>query len=184
MDHYVEIKVLPDPEFGENLLLASMFAKLHRALVDVGQGEIGVSFPQAGKALGDVLRLHGSVAALNRLMAVNWLKGLRDYTQASGVLPVPANAQHRIVRRVQVKSSAARLRRRSVNKGWLSEAAAIARIPLSNEKKSDLPFLELTSNSSGHRFRLFILQTPAQSTMVAGRFSDYGLSEQATTPWF
>ena len=184
MDHYVEIKVLPDPEFGENLLMNSIFAKLHRALANTGQGEIGVSFPQAGKSLGAVLRLHGSLAALNRLMALNWFKGLRDYTQTSAVLPVPAGAQHRVVKRVQVKSSAERLRRRSVNKGWLSAAAAIERIPLSKEKQSKLPFLELKSNSNEQTFRLFIWQMPLQSSAVAGRFSDYGLREHATTPYF
>ena len=184
MDHYVDIKVLPDPEFGESMLMASMFAKLHRSLVDVGQGAVGVSFPKAGKALGDVLRLHGTELALGRLMAENWLKGLRDYTESGGVQPVPGGVGHRVVRRVQVKSSAERLRRRSVKKGWLTEAAAQARILLAGEKRSKLPFIQLKSNSTGQAFRLFILQGAIQNTAVEGSFSDYGLSDTATTPYF
>ena len=31
MDHYLEIRVLPDPEFSEEMLMAALMAKLHRA---------------------------------------------------------------------------------------------------------------------------------------------------------
>jgi CRISPR-associated endonuclease Csy4 len=184
MDHYLDIKVLPDPEFVENVLMNALFAKLHRALVDVGQGEIGVSFPQARKDLGACLRLHGSVAALGRLMVHNWLKGLCDYTRVSDVQPAPPEAQHRVVRRVQVKSSVERLRRRSVSKGWKSEDEAIASIPLDNEKRSKLPFLTLKSVSTAQTFLLFVLHGPLQDMAMAGRFSDYGLSDHATVPYF
>lgn len=184
MNHYLDIKVLPDPEFAENMLMNALFAKLHRALVDVGQGKIGVSFPHADKALGDLLRLHGSHAALDRVMAENWLKGLRDYTQTGEIKPVPANPQHRVVKRVQVKSSVERLRRRSVSKGWLSAEEAINSILLSNEKKTKLPFLQLKSSSTGQGFRLFVQQGQIKNTAVDGIFSDYGLSNCATTPFF
>lgn len=33
MDHYLDIRVLPDPEFSAQTLLEALFAKLHRALV-------------------------------------------------------------------------------------------------------------------------------------------------------
>jgi CRISPR-associated endonuclease Csy4 len=184
MDHYLDIKVLPDPEFVENVLMNALFAKLHRALCDVGQGEIGTSFPQADKTLGTLLRLHGSAPALDRLMAENWLKGLRDYTESSAVQRAPASGQFRVVKRVQVKSSAERLRRRSVSKGWLNEEEAITSIPFANEKRTKLPFLALKSKSTGQPFRLFVQQGPIQGSAVAGSFSDYGLSDHATTPYF
>ncbi len=38
MDHYLEIRVLPDPEFSSEMLMAALFAKLHRALGARGQG--------------------------------------------------------------------------------------------------------------------------------------------------
>lgn len=44
MDHYLEIRVLPDPEFSSEMLMAALFAKLHRVLGARGQGDIGVSF--------------------------------------------------------------------------------------------------------------------------------------------
>ena len=33
MDHYQDIQLLPDPEFGAPQLMSVLFAKLHRALV-------------------------------------------------------------------------------------------------------------------------------------------------------
>lgn len=184
MDHYLEIRVLPDPEFTAADLLNALFAKLHRALGQREKGDIGVSFPDAGKTLGNIIRIHGSAAALTDLQNHAWLKGLRDYTQASEILPVPADAKFRTVQRVQVKSSALRLRRRSVAKGWLTEQQAEERIPLTCEKRSTLPFLQLKSLSSRQIFKLFIAQGPIQSMPVIGTFSSFGLSATATVPWF
>ena len=57
MDHYIDIRVQPDPEFTASQLLNALFAKLHRALGQVADGKIGISFPQVGKTLGECLRL-------------------------------------------------------------------------------------------------------------------------------
>ncbi|MCX8957821.1 type I-F CRISPR-associated endoribonuclease Cas6/Csy4 [Erwinia psidii] len=186
MDHYIEIRILPDPdlELSEARLMAALFSKLHRALVSAGEGGIGVSFPGAATTPGDRIRLHGSRAALSRLEALSWRKGLTDYTDYSGILPVPETAQYRIVRRVQCQSSAERLRRRSVRKGWLSEEEAKVRIPYAKERLLSLPYLRLKSLSSSQTFLLFIEQGPLVAEPVPGRFSAYGLSSQATVPWF
>lgn len=184
MNHYLDIRVLPDPEFKETVLMNALFAKLHRALVDVGQGEIGVSFPLQTKTLGELLRLHGSEAALTRLMAENWLKGLRDYTECSQVQAVPTTTQFRKVARVQFKSNPERLRRRSIANGKLSAEAALSQIPDSKAERTDLPFVQLKSKSTGQEFRLFIEQGPLQTQPSQGQFSDYGLSSTATIPHF
>lgn len=184
MDHYIEIRILPDPDFGPSTLLEVLFAKLHRALGHAGGGQIGVSFPAAGKTLGDRLRLHGSLVALSTLDAQPWRKGLRDNTEHSGILPVPEKVKYRTVRRVQPKSNAERLRRRSVKKGWLTEEEARLRIPDSVEKHASLPFIRLKSLSSDQTFLLFIEQGPIGDKAIEGAFSAYGLSAVATIPWF
>lgn len=184
MDHYLEIRVLPDPEFDTPALLEALFAKLHRALGGVGQGRIGVSFPAAGKTLGDRLRLHGTLASLTEFEQQPWRKGLRDYTAHSGILPIPARVQYRTVRRVQVKSNAERLRRRSVAKGWLTQQQAQERIPEMKSQRCSLPFIRLKSLSSAQVFLLFIEQGTLRDKPTAGQFSAYGLSSQATIPWF
>ena len=184
MKHYIEIRLLPDTEFSPSLLMNALFAKFHRALAEAGHGEIGVSFPQAQKTLGDTVRLHGSQGALQRLMAIGWLKGLADYTRVTAITAVPDNCRYRIVKRVQVKSSVERMYRRSVKKGWLSADEAVARMDSSKEQQLRLPFVQLKSNSSGQAFRLFIQQGKFLDAPVKGGFSAYGLSDVATIPWF
>ncbi|HHH1370442.1 TPA: type I-F CRISPR-associated endoribonuclease Cas6/Csy4 [Yersinia enterocolitica] len=184
MDHYIDIRILPDPEFSDTLLMEALFARLHRVLGRTGQGQIGVSFPAAGQTLGDRLRLHGSFTILTAVDAQPWRKGLRDNTEHSGILPVPDKVQYRTVRRVQVKSSAERLRRRSVRKGWLTEEEAQMRIPYLAEKRSGLPFIRLKSQSSEQTFLLFIAQGNICDNATEGIFSAYGLSAVATVPWF
>ena len=90
----------------------------------------------------------------------------------------------RCVSRVQVKSSAQRLMRRSVKKGWLTEEEAQQRMLTMAEARTDLPWLNLRSLSTGQSFRLFIRHGDLLSAPVTGVFSTYGLSATATIPWF
>lgn len=124
MDSYIEIRILPDQEFEATTLMSTVFAKLHRALVESGRSDIGVSFPEAGKTPGALLRLHGSLAALESIMTLSWLTGLQDYTQTSGILQVPAQAAYVQVARVQSKMTASRIRR-ALKRGSLSEERAL-----------------------------------------------------------
>ena len=184
MNFYQDIRVLEDPEFKESMLMAALFAKLHRALGAYGEGDIGVSYPRAEKILGDTIRLHGSQQALSAIAATPWLKGLRDYTQCSDILAVPEKVAYRTVSRVQVKSSAERLRRRSVKKGWLTEEQARLQILDANEQRTSLPFIVLKSLSTEQMFHLFIRLGELQTQPTTGKFSSYGLSATATVPWF
>lgn len=184
MNNYIDIKILPDTEFTPSLLMNALFAKFHRALVEPGYGEVGVSFPQAQKTLGDTVRLHGSQGALQRLMAIGWLKGLTDYTCVTAVTAVPDNCRYRVVKRVQAKSSVERMYRRSVKKGWLTAEEAEVKMNAGKEQQLKLPFVQLKSHSSGQAFRLFIQQGKLLDTPMKGEFSAYGLSDAATVPWF
>ncbi|MBS0847173.1 type I-F CRISPR-associated endoribonuclease Cas6/Csy4 [Citrobacter sp. JGM124] len=184
MENYIDIHVQPDPEFTASQLMNALFAKLHRALGQLADGKIGISFPEVDKTLGECLRLHGSAEALAALEQTCWLKGLRDYTLISPCQKIPLKVQYRTVRRVQYKSSAERLRRRSVAKGWLTTEEAVTRIPDTSEKRSKLPFLQIKSLSNGQMFFVFVEHGPLRDSAVAGRFSSYGLSSEATIPWF
>lgn len=184
MDHYLEIRVLPDPEFSEEMLMAALFAKLHRALGARGKGDIGVSFPLVNIKPGALLRLHGKKQALGELELMNWRKGLNDYCHCSVIGTIPAVVSWRVVSRVQVKSSSSRLIRRSVNKGWITEDEASQRMLQMSEQRTGLPFLNIKSQSNGQSFRLFIRHGELQEQPVDGEFSSYGLSARATIPWF
>lgn len=188
MNHYQEIKILPDPEFQTSMLMSALFSKLHRVLAQLKNSSIGISFPKAGidnPTLGNLLRLHGTEKELNDLQEIDWLKGMRDHLAMKEIKTVPENAKHCHVQRVQTKSSVARLRRRYLKRhNKVTDQEVIKLIPDAVEKQLTLPYLQLKSESTEQRFRLFIKHQSAQETSVAGEFNSYGLSRQATVPWF
>ncbi|MCW7763395.1 type I-F CRISPR-associated endoribonuclease Cas6/Csy4 [Photorhabdus luminescens] len=183
MNYYFEICALPDFELNQQTIMDLLFAKLSRALKEVG-GHIGVSFPYARKTLGDTLRIHGQSEELHDLQELRWLEGLRNYTRVTEIQPVPKNTRYRCVRRIQVKSNVGRLYRRSIKKGWITEEEAQESIRISKEQRANLPHLRLKNWYSGQIFLLFIEQGPIVDKPTPGFFSCYGLSESATVPWF
>ena len=187
MDHYVDIEVRPDPEFPASHLMSALFSKLHRALVSMSTTSIGVSFPGFDlnpPNLGNCLRLHGELLVLSELLKDDWLSGMRDHVRVADPALVPKNAQHREVRRLQVKSSPERLRRRLMSRHNFDTEEARHRIPDMSARFLQLPFVNLRSTSTGQSYRVFFDQGPLQSTSVPGAFNSYGLSQSATVPWF
>ena len=187
MEHYLEIRLLPDPEFTPTVLMNALFAKLHRALVELGSNAIGTSYPEhrdKPPTLGTRLRLHGVAEDLQRLMASNWLSGMRDHISITEIVPVPVGTAYRVVRRVQSKSNPERLRRRLSKRQAIPLEEARQRIPDTVEKRLELPFVQIKSNSNGQAFRLFIEHQPVSSNPTKGEFNCYGLSAVATIPWF
>lgn len=201
MNHYIEIGLLPDPEFPNELLMSTLIQKLHSLLVKLGAHDIGLSWPEyvqapqpaqrTPKRLGQSLRLHGTHASLAALLQADGahdlarsLGGLRDHLQISPVLPVPARVVHRNFTRVQAKSSVERLRRRRMKRHNLSAEAARECLPDSVSERISEPFVNLHSTTTGHSFPLFIRMGPLQDLPRTGNFNCYGLSTQATVPWF
>ncbi|MGL5030066.1 MAG: type I-F CRISPR-associated endoribonuclease Cas6/Csy4 [Aeromonas sp.] len=183
MDHYLDIRVLPDPEFGQVDLLNALYAKLHRVLPSRTLGRVGVSFPDHKRTLGECLRLHGSLTDLCNLTEANWLQGMRDYIRIGEPTAIPSAVSYRTVHRVQAKS-AQNKRRRSVAKGWLTQAEALVQIPDTQQKIMTLPYAEMHSLSTGSRMRIYIEHGPLLDKSAIGEFNAYGLSATATIPWF
>lgn len=188
MDHYLDLNLLPDPEFPPRELLSALYAKLHRALVQLGRDDIGISFPghdDTVPSLGTHVRLHGNAPALSALAASPWLGGLTGLLRQSPMQPIPAHAQHRAVTRVQAKSSPERLRRRAMRRHGIDATTARQRIPDAAAETLALPFVQLGSRSTGQpSFHLYIRHGPLQHTPTEGAFNAYGLSKGATVPWF
>ena len=188
--HYIDITLLPDPEFSHAHLLGALLAKLHRALVQHSAGDIGTSFPQhvnaplSQRTLGSVLRLHGPQHALEALMAQDWLRGMRDHVVLTLLAAAPPNAPHRLVLRRQFKTNAERLRRRRMQRKGETAAQAQAAIPDSVERRPDLPYAHLRSGSTGQPFCLCVEHGPLLSQPAPGPFNAYGLGHEATVPWF
>jgi CRISPR-associated endonuclease Csy4 len=186
MDHYMDLRILKDPEFPTTQLVNALFSKLHRGLVRLGANDIGVSFPNVDEKaphLGDVLRLHGTEDAFSKLLGDAWLVGMRDHVRIGSVTQVPPVVEHRHVQRVQVKSNVERIRRRQMKRHGWSAAEAREKIPESAARILELPYVRVESQSSGHRFHLFLRHQPVAGSTV-GTFNAYGLSATATVPWF
>lgn len=185
--HYVDLKVVPDPESGPTQLLGALYDNLHLALVQQRRDTVGISFPDyslSPRTLGTTLRLHGHQADLQQLMATDWLRGMRDHVRMTEIAASPTDAPHRTVQRKQFKTNADRLRRRRMRrKGETMEQARDA-IPTSVERRPDLPYIHLRSRSTRQPFCLFIALGPLQPEATTGRFNSHGLGGPATVPWF
>lgn len=185
--HYIDFRVVPDPETGAPQLMGALFDNLHRALVQIEASDIGVSFPHYSRnprMIGNTLRVHGTEAALNRLQQQDWLKGVRDHVRPTAITAIPENTAHCTVNRQQFKTSAERLRRRRMKRKRESYEEALQAIPETIERKPDLPFLTLRSSSTGQVFCMYIDQGGLQKEAVTGCFNSYGFSSKATVPCF
>lgn len=187
MHHYIDIHLRQDPEFSAPQLLDALFAKLHRVLVLARSSTIAVGFPgysETPRTLGGTLRLLGEQGDLARLMEHGWLQGMRDHVSVMDMAHVPMNAAHRTLRRVQAKSGVERLRRRQMRRHGLTREEAQERLPDTCAEILQLPSLHLRSTSTGQQFPLFLRLGPAAGSPTAGQFNSYGLSAEATIPWF
>jgi CRISPR-associated endonuclease Csy4 len=187
MDYYLDIGLLPDPDFVPSMLMNALFSKLHRTLVENPEMTVAVSFPEYSLTplgLGSCLRLHGSQQGLNNLQDTSWLSGMRDHVTCKAVQPVPDHTGYAFVQRVQAKSNIERLVRRNAKRKDIDEAEARSNYQTAKPEKLRLPFITLNSQSSGQRFSLFIKQSKPQETAQTGAFNRYGLSQTATIPWF
>ncbi len=185
MDYYIELRILPDPEFLPNVLMNALYSKLHKALVKMDSNDIGISFPhyQEKQNLGERIKLHGNKERLEALMNTNWLQGMRDYVLLGSINQIPIKIQHAIFSRSQVKSNIERIRRRQVRRHGFTEQEISEKIPASLEKRSDLPFVNLKSHSTQQTFRLFIKKEDVPEKK-SGHFNTYGLSNEASVPIF
>ncbi|WP_136065506.1 type I-F CRISPR-associated endoribonuclease Cas6/Csy4 [Modicisalibacter radicis] len=189
MDHYIDLRLRPDPDFPPAMLMGALYGRLHRALFDQDANDIGVSFPDhktgvLARTPGDRLRLHGQQQSLAQLMAQPWLAGMRELVEIGEILLVPDEALHRVVRRRQFKTGNDSQVKRYARRHAIDIEEAQARFARSSEPRITLPFVSLSSRSSGQRFALFIEHGQPQAAPVAGRFNHYGLSRGATVPWF
>jgi CRISPR-associated endonuclease Csy4 len=187
MNTYVDIQLLPDPDFSSVTLMNALFNRVHQALATHRECNIGISFPdwkQNALTVGERLRLHGNCGDLEKIIERGWMAGMRDHVAVGMIAEVPPHPGYRVVRRVQAKSNPERERRRLMLRKHINDEAARQIIPDSTAKRLSLPCFVLTSRSTGQQFRLFIEHLPLQGYPVEGRFGTYGLSPTATVPWF
>lgn len=183
MSHYVDIALLPDAEISVSVLMNAVYSKLHKALCDLRSTAIGVSFPRYEVTLGNLLRIHGAEADLARLQQVNWLGGMAGYCSVSAVLAVPNGVKFRTVSRKRSTMSQSKLRRLVSRRDIADEDVKRYKVKMLETSLVD-PYLELTSASTGQKYRRHVEFGPLLDEPVAGVFDQFGQSRAATIPWF
>ena len=183
MDHYIDIKLIPNKELRENVLLNKVYTLVHKALGRLTSRVIGISFPDHKFLLGRTLRLHGNEEILNNFQKLNCLNELENNCKISVIKQVPTNAKHRTVSRKQCNMTKAKLNR-LIKRGKISTDDVKAYKAKMFSQGLDHAYLELESASNGCKHRRFIEIGDEQETPVAGMFDTFGLSKQATVPWF
>lgn len=181
MDYFIDIKINPDAEMRNNLLLNKIYTKLHKALFTLKSTEIGVSFPRYKVKLGDVIRLHGTEAKLTKLQSTDWLGGLKGYCTVSSIQAIPENVLYRIISRKQANMTEAKLRR-LIKRGSISADEAKGYKAKMFTQGMDNPYLELDSSSNGNKHRRYINFGELCDKPCSGDFDAFGLSKTATVP--
>lgn len=183
MEYFINIKIIPDQEMRENVLLNKVYTKLHKGLFTLKSTGIAVSFPSFKVKLGDVIRLHANQDRLSELQAMNWLGGLSGYCEVSEIQAIPDEVKHRNVSRIQSNMTASKLRR-LIKRGSISQEEMNVYKTKMFQQSMGNPYLELDSASNDHKHRRYIQFGELLSQPIQGKFDHFGLSKAATVPWF
>lgn len=177
MKYYLEIKAKPSEDLAPEIIISQAFSICHLELVRLKSDDVGVSFPQADKSLGGVMRIHGGKAALESI-GRRWVS-LSDYCQISPCREVPSDCGWRDVKRVQPKWSTSKIRR-LVKRGSITAQDAEERLNI--PPNLGFPYVQIRSRSSGQNFRIFVSQESINSDDKFSTFNSYGLG--GSVPWF
>jgi CRISPR-associated endonuclease Csy4 len=138
-----------------------------------------------GPPIGGRVRLFARSEA--ELDSIEWsrsLIGLDDYVHRTGTRKVsPSVELHATFARRQPSASPDRLIRRAMKRKGIDEVEARRRYANHQMDRCELPYLDMHSDSTGNRFRLFIERSPSPASDAWG-FSTYGLSRTVPVPNF
>jgi CRISPR-associated endonuclease Csy4 len=183
MDYYIDIKLIPNKEIRENVLLNQVYTAFHKRLYDLKSTNIAVSFPQYRLKLGRLFRIHGSKESLEKLNEKEWLGKYKVFCKVFNIDSTPVNVQYRTISRIQQNMTEAKLRR-LIKRGTISEEDIKKYRIKMFQGGLDNPYVELVSMSNGQLHRRFIEFGELQDTDVKGEFDLFGLSKISTIPWF
>ncbi len=193
MNYYINLTIQPDAETYKNMLFNKVYAKLHKAIYDIKASDIGVSFPEAKRLFGCVIRIHSGQVRLQEMQNLNWLENLSSYCKISAILPIPDKIKgYRTFSRTRQTMTNAKLKKRVVyqkSRGILSTDASVKEYIKQYKAKMfqtglDNPYLELQSTSTKSSYRLYIVFGEVQKYSIDGEFNRFGLSKVATVPIF
>lgn len=192
MNYYQELSLLPNADIALYFLWQKVYQQIHFALVENKKADnasaIGVAFPEynADKYyLGRKLRLFaGDEQKLEQIQCGKWLNRLSDYVYVKKIEPVPEKlAGYACFRHIKLKGSKVKLARRRVKRKGETLQQALAHFEDFEEQRSNLPYINMISQTNGQRFLLFIEKRTMEKPQT-GLYSCYGLSNTTTVPLF
>jgi len=192
MNCYQEISLLPNADIGLYFIWQKVYQQIHLALVENKRADnastIGVAFPEYNAdrhCLGKKLRLFAEdEQSLEQMKCDQWLNRLSDYVHLSRIKPVPENlAGYACFKHIKLKGCKEKLARRRAQRKGETLQQALANFEDFEEQRSNLPYINMTSETNGQRFRLFI-EKQAREQPQTGLYSCYGLSNTTTVPLF
>jgi CRISPR-associated endonuclease Csy4 len=149
--------------------------------VDDGDADLDAELP-----IGKRVRLFArSEQELDSIVWSKSMVGLGDYVHRTKPRPTPLAIQNfAVFARRQPKASPERLIRRAMKRQGIDEADAIERYEGYTMDRCRLPWVDMRSESSQHRFRLFIDRIEMPGLTSSWGFSTYGLSRSVSMPLF
>lgn len=183
MDYYIDIKINPNKEIRENVLLNQVYTSFHKRLYDLNSIDIAVSFPEYRLKLGKLFRIHGSKETLENLNKKEWLGKYKSFCKVSNIIAIPEKVQYRTVSRIQQNMTEAKLRR-LIKRGTIPEEDIKKYRIKMFQGGLDNPYVELKSMSNGQLHRRFIEFGELEEIETKGDFDLFGLSKTSTIPWF
>ncbi len=192
MNYYQEIYLLPNAEVSIYFLWQKVYQQIHLAMVenkDVDNtSTVGVDFPEynADKyCLGKKLRLFAQEKRTLEQMCCNkWLERLKDYVCISQINSIPQQVDgYAHVKLAKFKGNKENLSRRRAKRKGETLQQALAHFYSFEKQVSNLPYINMCSQTNGQHFRLFIEKQVVAESKV-GSYSCYGLSGTSTVPIF
>lgn len=192
MNVYMDITLLSCADIGHNFLLEKVYRQIHLGLVEWqnadGLSAIGLAFPEYNAEkhqLGSKLRLfYPDRKTFEDFNAQKWLSRLTDYIHLTNIRDVPDNmTNYKRYKRQQSKSSKERIARRRAKRSGIEFEEALKQLYSCKATFLKAPFINVSSVSSGHNFRLFVIEESCRELINEG-FSCYGLSTKSSLPDF
>lgn len=192
MNYYQEISLLPNVDINLYFIWQKLYQQIHLALVENKEPDntsvIGVAFPEYDSGhyfLGKKLRMFAEhEQSLKQMQCEKWLNRLSDYVHLGRIKPVPERlAGYACFKHIKLKGNKEKLARRRAKRRGETLQQALAHFEDFGEQRSKLPYINMTSQTNGQSFRLFI-EKQAMEQPQTGLYSCYGLSNTTTVPLF
>lgn len=171
--------------------------ELHTAFADNENAEgnipFGVSFPEYAyddekkrNTLGKKLRVFSSSESqLKELNLSKWLERFADYIDMESIQDVPEKIYgYAVYKRKHIMGNPEKLARRYAKRHKVAYEEALTLYKKVDVAVSHLPYIQMTSLTNNHRFKLFIEKLDREEQSQSRAFTSYGLSSGSLVPEF